>query len=106
MTDSTIQGMSIDAVRLLAPGTLVTMLQETTGEDSGGDERTYPPGTIGEVTGLRVLPAPQRLAVTVLIGPQEGDEAIVNVFDEGDACFPFGLPHETALDEVVARQKA
>lgn len=84
-------GMTTNDVRALKPGTKVTVLEETSGESADGQERTYPAGTLGEVTEVRTLPEPQGLAVTVIIGPRDGEEAIVNVFDEGDAWFPLEL---------------
>lgn len=101
MNTTDILGMPIDAVRALQKGTLLTLLEPTSGEGADGEEHVYPVGTTGEVFGLAVLPAPQGLAVTVVIGPQDGDKAIVNVFDEGDACFPFALaaPAPAVLDK-------
>lgn len=88
-------GMPVETVRLLQPGTQVILLEETSGESADGEERSYPAGTIGEVSEVRMLPAPQGLAATVIIGPQDGEEAIVNVFDEGDPWFP--LAHADAV---------
>ena len=82
-------GMTTDDVRDLRPGTRLVTMEETSGESADGRERTYPAGTIAEVSRVETLPMPQGLSVTVIIGPQDGDEAIVNVFDEGDAWFPI-----------------
>lgn len=85
------QGMSVELVRMLAPGMKVRLLEQTSGEGADGEEHEYPIGTIGQISSVDQLPAPQGLAVTVIIGPQDGDEAIVNVFDEGDKWFPLEL---------------
>lgn len=77
-------GMPLDEVKQLAPGTLVAMQIETRGESADGVERTYPIGTTAMVESATQLPAPQGYAVTLIIGPQDGDKAIVNVFDEAD----------------------
>jgi hypothetical protein len=95
MTDTISDGMPLERVRLLQPGTPIVLLDDTTGESGDGVERSYAAGTAGEVRSVRTLPAPQGLAVTVVVGPQEGDEAIVAVFDEGDPRFPFALDVET-----------
>jgi len=89
-------GMPTEDVRSLRPGTKVVTMEETSGESADGQERTYPIGTLAEVSHVDTLPMPQGLAVTVIIGPQDGDEAIVNVFDEGDAWYPIQLA-ETAV---------
>jgi hypothetical protein len=89
-------GMTTDDVRDLRPGTMVVTMEETSGESADGQERTYPIGTLAEVSRVETLPMPQGLSVTVVIGPQDGDEAIVNVFDEGDAWFPIE-PANTAV---------
>ncbi len=83
--------MSVELVRLLVRGMPVRLLEQTSGEGADGEEHVYPVGTIGEVSSVEQLPAPQGLAVTVIIGPQDRDEAIVNVFDEGDDWFPLEL---------------
>lgn len=88
---SDVSGMPAETVRGLRRGTLVTLLEATSGNGADDEERSYPVGTQGEVAGVRMLPAPQGLAITVVIGPQEGDEAIVNVFDETDPCYPIAL---------------
>ncbi|MFZ3482103.1 hypothetical protein [Sphingomonas sp. 3-13AW] len=90
-SDSSPSGMSIELVRLLLPGMNVRMLEPTSGEGADGEEYAYAVGTIGEVSSVDTRPEPQGLAVTVIIGPQDGDQAIVNVFDEGDAWFPLEL---------------
>lgn len=89
-------GMTTDDVRDLRPGTRVVTMEETSGESADGRERSYPVGTLAEVSRVETLPMPQGLSVTVIIGPQDGDEAIVNVFDEGDAWFPIE-PAATAV---------
>lgn len=94
MTTNEPAGMPIDKVRELRPGTIIEILEKTMGDSADGEERTYPAGTLGEVASIGTLPGPQGLAVTVVIGPQSGEEAIVNVFDEGDPCFPFALPSD------------
>lgn len=85
------RGMSAALVAMLGMGMQVRLLEDTSGEGADGNEHAYPVGTIGEVSKVERLPAPQGLAVTVIIGPQDGDEAIVNVFDEGDDWFPLEL---------------
>lgn len=85
------RGMSAALVALLGAGMQVRLLEETSGEGADGEEHVYPIGTAGEVSKVERLPAPQGLAVTVVIGPQDGEEAIVNVFDEGDDWFPLEI---------------
>ena len=97
-----VSGMAPEMVRALRKGTLVTLLEATSGNGADDREHSYPIGTQGEIAGVRMLPAPQGLAVTVIIGPQDGEEAIVNVFDEADPCFPLALasPVPVVVDDV------
>jgi hypothetical protein len=77
--------MTADEAYALHEGAKVVVLVECTGDDPEGVERTYPAGTGGTVTGVRVLPAPQGITVTICVGYDE-DDAIVAVFDESDEC--------------------
>jgi len=88
------QTMSIDEVRTLKVGEIVVVNVECTGDDSDDVERAHPAGTEARVLGMRILPAPQGLTVTLEVGEAE-DERIVSVFDESDECgFAFTRAHD------------
>lgn len=87
-------GLSVDEVRTLAPGTSVILLEETSGEGADGVERIYDVGTEGVISQVEKYTNIQGWAVTVIIGPTDGDEAIVNVFDETDSLYPFKVKAE------------
>lgn len=82
-------GMTNTQARQLRTGDRLVMTEETRGVGADDVEHVYPGRTPGVVSRVDMLPAPQGLAVTVIIGPTDGDAAIVNVFDETDALYPF-----------------
>lgn len=82
-------GMTSVQASQLRTGDRLVMTEETRGVGADDVEHVYPERTPGVVSRVDMLPAPQGLAVTVIIGPTDGDAAIVNVFDETDALYPF-----------------
>lgn len=95
-------GMTEVQVAGLAQGARVVLLEETMGEGADGREHVYPIGTVGTVSSIEIHAAPRGVTATVVIGPADGEEAIVNVFDAGDASYPF----EMADDHVDAEDHA
>lgn len=62
----------------------VRLLIVTSGEDASGTQRSYPTGTTGVIDRIERFDNEQGIAMTLVIGPTDGDEAIVNLFDELD----------------------
>jgi len=91
ITPTTLPGMTKDQVQLLPLGTKIRLTEVTSGESADGVERSYPVGTEGTIERHHNFGGDQGFAVTVVIGPTEGDEAIVNLFDEMDPIYPFEL---------------
>jgi hypothetical protein len=79
------QTMTIDEVRTLVEGDVVVVTVECAGDDENDVERSHPAGTEARVLGMRTLPDPQGLAITLAVGEAE-NERIVVVFDESDEC--------------------
>lgn len=85
--------MSREDVGRLKKGDVVRLTCSGFGDvdlgDEGQQDRHYAPGALAEVCSLDVYPAPQGLAVTVVVLNGPG-QFVVNVFDEGDAdSYPF-----------------
>jgi hypothetical protein len=76
----------------LKPGDQLIITESTIGCDENDVERIHPPGSSATVDTVEELPGPQGFAVHVVIG--DGERAIINTFDEGDAngLFPFEIP--------------
>lgn len=85
MADDAPKTMTRDEVLTLKVGEIVIVQVDCMGEDGDDVERTHPAGTEARVLGIRSLPAPQGLAVTIEVGEAE-NERIVSVFDESDEC--------------------
>ena len=85
MADHAPKAMTRDEVLTLKVGEIVIVQVECMGGDGDDVERTHPAGTEARVLGIRTLPAPQGLAVTIEVGEAER-ERIVSVFDESDEC--------------------
>lgn len=65
-------------------GQRVRMLVETMGADANDEERTYPVGTEAVIDTIEYLNEKQGVSFALVIGPTDGDEAIVNCFDQED----------------------
>lgn len=85
--------MSSEDVQKLVRGDRLIMHEATMGEGNDGVERIYAPGTFATFWLLERLGSPFGLAVTLIIGPRDDDEAIVNCFYEND---PSGFPFRRA----------
>lgn len=92
--------MTLAEARLLRAGSKVVMLTDNVGGDCDDVERMHPAGSVGRVTSLRELPAPQGLAVTIAIGEDE-DTAICATFDESDGCGYAFRPLGTDEDQAA-----
>lgn len=73
--------MSTTLIKEISVGQKVKVLVPCIGTDHNDDEHRTQPGSIGIVAGVRQLPAPQGLAVTVAIRVRP-DISIFSVFDE------------------------
>lgn len=82
-------GMTSEQASRLRTGDRLVMTEETRGVGADDVEHVYPKHTPGVVSRVDLLQGAQGLAVTVIIGPTDGDQAIVNVFDETDPLYPF-----------------
>ena len=102
MADDAPKTMTRDEVLTLKVGEIVIVQVDCAGDDGDDVERTHPAGTEARVLGIRTLPAPQGLAVTIEVGEAES-ERIVSVFDESDECgYAFLRPVD---DDFVAEAR-
>ena len=79
--------MTLSEVCELQPGDQIFIDEETMGANPAGVEIEYPAGMIGTVARFDYFGPSQGFGVEVSIG--EGDDTIVNMWDEADECWPF-----------------
>lgn len=98
--------MTRDEAATLKPGDILLTLVECAGETSDDREVTHPVGTEARVLGVRTLPAPQGLAVTLAVGEAESEQ-VVAVFDEADICgFAFERPRDEGFTAAPRMESA
>ena len=91
--DARQQSLAREDVVLLKRGDVLIMHEATMGEGDDGIERIYAPGTRAVFWMREQLGPPFGVAATLIIGPEDNDEAIVNCFYE---CDPSGFPFRRA----------